>query len=814
MARRACRLVVAVACLLGQAQSTSARNYAIDDLLATEDIGRAVFDPHDHWLVFERLTPFRAMSRFDLLPQSDLLRSRLYRVNLDRPWRPVPLLADPRPGTVIYGFSPDGERLAIGRLSGASWRLGIITMTSGAVRWLTVAPDYDPFRQSLRWISNHHIVAIANRDGERPWWLRAGAFPAEVLPERWRATRSGTRAAVTVAGSGRFRDSGSPPPSNRLVLVDAVSLQVSTLATGRFLSLETSPDGYQVGLIERGENSSLPQNRPVGQIDASFRQVPVFYDVRRHVVWRPCPDCDQLGQPRWSADSGRVVLFARHAGEDWPDARILVVDTGRRSMAWRDGGVRPFAGDFPDGTVRAAFRWRGSDLMVFGRLRSAPSARNDWYVVDGSDASALTRKLAAVGMEVSAIGTCANAMTAADGLWCLDGSSPTRLFAAGTRISNGAAVGWTRTTGGIVITGDALPGRTLATGADERIDGIEVSFTGKLLLVRRTTAQGMKSLTLLSRAGQATVAQVNRWLNGVQPATAMPLSLALPDGVSVTSWLYLPPDSSPTNKLPLIVIPYPGRVYGSTAPAEQEAGAARFHTSAQLLAGRGYAVLLPSLPEHSGAGDRMGRLVANLDRSVDAAIATGRTAPRRIALWGHSFGGYAVAMAATRSCRYASAIVSAGVYDLAGIAGTFGLTTRLAPERGLSIGQNFAWAETGQGDLAVPPWVDPRRYVEASPVYRLGRITTPMLIIAADRDISPLDQAQQLFAGLARQNKDAQLVTYWGEGHVVSSPANVRDLYQRVFNWLDDTLVAPPSEPRCATGSRVADLPTRAPIAP
>jgi dipeptidyl aminopeptidase/acylaminoacyl peptidase len=68
-----------------------------------------------------------------------------------------------------------------------------------------------------------------------------------------------------------------------------------------------------------------------------------------------------------------------------------------------------------------------------------------------------------------------------------------------------------------------------------------------------------------------------------------------------------------------------------------------------------------------------------------------------------------------------------------------------------------------------------------------------MLLIAADRDFSPLGQAEQLFSALFRQGKDAELVTYWGEGHVVASPANLADLYRRVIAFLRDNLQPGPA---------------------
>jgi dipeptidyl aminopeptidase/acylaminoacyl peptidase len=43
-----------------------------------------------------------------------------------------------------------------------------------------------------------------------------------------------------------------------------------------------------------------------------------------------------------------------------------------------------------------------------------------------------------------------------------------------------------------------------------------------------------------------------------------------------------------------------------------------------------------------------------------------------------------------------------------------------------------------------------------------------------------------------RQDKDAVMLTYWGEGHTLGSPGNLRDLYRRAFAWLDAHLQSKP----------------------
>lgn len=809
------RALMAAALLLslGTSERAAARAFTVDDLLQTEGFGKALFDPGNRWLVFERLEPFLVMSRFDMLPSHDVLRSRLYRVDLEAPWRAVPLLRDPEPGVIAYGFSTDGSYLAVGRLKDDRWQLGIVTMASGAVRWLDVTPDYDPFYTTLVWRSPNTLVAITLSGGELPWRLRSLDYAAEVLPERWQATRSGRASAVTVIGSGRFQQDGATAPGKLLVAIDAGSGKVRRLAAGRFVSVAMAPGGRHLALVEQGADAPVPQDRAVSQIDVPFRQRLALYDLRQHELTRACGDCDLLWRPQWSPDGRHLAFVARRGRQDWKDAGLVQLSIDDRSLERLDPpGVRPAVTEFPDGTARVAFHWRGTDLLLLARATGTENPRVDWYVVRRDRAYPLTSTLAEVGSSLSTTPACQAAMSTADGIWCLDAPGPRRLFGSDVQISNGRTIGWKARSGEVSFMGDVLSDRTVTTGSSGRIEAVDVPNNGRMLLLRRSTDQGVKSLTLVSDDRAETIATANDRLSDVEPARARKLSYRLADGREAIAWLYLPPGDRDGRPLPLVAIPYPGASYGDAEPGGQGPGAARFYTSAQILAGRGYAVLLPSLPTRPFVTNEPPAFVEDTGRAVDAAVATGLIDRERIALWGHSFGGYAVAMILADSCRYAAGIASAGVYDLAAVTGTLGQSTRLAPEMGFGPASYFAWAETGQGGLGVTPWTDPARYIAASPVYQAGRIRTPLLIVAADNDPSPLAGAEQLFMALARQEKDAELVTYWGEGHVVGSPANLRDFYERIFSWLERTASNP--RMRCdPAGSHPVDRPRPAPIA-
>ena len=89
---------------------------------------------------------------------------------------------------------------------------------------------------------------------------------------------------------------------------------------------------------------------------------------------------------------------------------------------------------------------------------------------------------------------------------------------------------------------------------------------------------------------------------------------------------------------------------------------------------------------------------------------------------------------------------------------------------------------------ALTPRKDSERYLRNSPLSYADRIETPLLIMQGDMDSVAMQQGEQMFTALYRQNKRASFVRYWGEGHVLEGPANIRDMWQRIYKWFDQFL--------------------------
>ena len=288
---------------------------------------------------------------------------------------------------------------------------------------------------------------------------------------------------------------------------------------------------------------------------------------------------------------------------------------------------------------------------------------------------------------------------------------------------------------------------------------------------------------------QRAIVETNAWLGDVAEGEIRRVDYRGVAGDELRGWLILPVDHAPGTRHPLIVAVYPGFVFHGHAPPTMLSIAGHHANNPQLLAARGYAVLLPSMPL-SPAGepsDPYLDLANGVLPAVDAAIEMGIADPDRVGLMGHSYGGYGTYALITQTQRFRAAVALAGIADLVSLYGQFDARFRYDGDAHEHMVQ-MTLAETGQLRMGGPPWQDAERYVRNSPLFAAGDVQTPLLIIQGDMDYVPLQQGEQFFSALYRQGKRARFVRYWGEGHVLQSPANIQDMWQRIFGWFDEFL--------------------------
>ncbi|MBU4433899.1 MAG: prolyl oligopeptidase family serine peptidase, partial [Alphaproteobacteria bacterium] len=309
----------------------------------------------------------------------------------------------------------------------------------------------------------------------------------------------------------------------------------------------------------------------------------------------------------------------------------------------------------------------------------------------------------------------------------------------------------------------------------------------------RRDAQGVETVRLHTPASVRDLLTLNAGLAQATLARPIPIAHTGPDGRALTSWLYLPPTLAAGRKAPLVILPYPGEILPDAAQGLGPPGH-ELYPNPQILAAAGYAVLKPSLPIDL-TREPMDGTAERILRVVDAVAASGAPVdPERLALWGHSYGGYAVLAAATQSERFKAVIAAAASPDLFVAYGGGNLLAGLTPDAGTSTANAMGWLETGQARMGAPPWRDPERYVRNSPILRADRITAPVMLITGDFDGEPAGP-KAMFNVLYRQGKDAILLNYLGEAHQMMSTGNLRDLYARALAFLADQLGGPGTSP-------------------
>ncbi len=249
--------------------------------------------------------------------------------------------------------------------------------------------------------------------------------------------------------------------------------------------------------------------------------------------------------------------------------------------------------------------------------------------------------------------------------------------------------------------------------------------------------------------------------------------------------LLLPPNLIDGQAYPTVCLVYAGSVLVDAERAFSN-GFNPVGSLPRMLADMGYVVLRPSIPltptgqKSSPAEEIPAPVLAALDRAIEMGIAD----PERIGVLGQSYGGYTTQVLITRTTRFKAAVSMAGLSNLISHYGDF--DARRRHRAGKSTAPN--WAEQGQVRMGVPIWDDPWNYVENSPVFRLEKVETPLLLIHGDLDFVGIQQAEQVFTGLDRLGKTVELARYFGEGHVFSKPANIRDSWQRIVAWFDQHL--------------------------
>jgi len=216
-----------------------------------------------------------------------------------------------------------------------------------------------------------------------------------------------------------------------------------------------------------------------------------------------------------------------------------------------------------------------------------------------------------------------------------------------------------------------------------------------------------------------------------------------------------------------------------------------FNPAVQFLASRGYAVIEPEFRGSTGYGSKLFRAgwkqwgLAMQDDMTDAtkwAIAQGIADPKRIAIAGASYGGYATMMGLVKEPElYRAGINWVGVTDI-----------ELMYSIGWSdfMGADNPWMKYGMPVMIGDVSKDAAQLKATSPLQQAARIKQPVLMAYGEEDYRvPLPHGTKMRdALLASGNKNVEWVQYPGEGHGWMLTKNNIDFWGRVERFLDKNL--------------------------
>jgi dipeptidyl aminopeptidase/acylaminoacyl peptidase len=266
-------------------------------------------------------------------------------------------------------------------------------------------------------------------------------------------------------------------------------------------------------------------------------------------------------------------------------------------------------------------------------------------------------------------------------------------------------------------------------------------------------------------------------LKGLVLAPMKGATITARDGLKLAGYLTLP-QGVEAKDLPLVLYPHGGPWARDTWGYDRDV---------QLLANRGYAVLQVNFRASTGygksflhAGDRQwGRKMH--DDLVDAvrwAVATGIADPRRVAIYGGSYGGYSALAGATFSPDVFRCSVDAfGISDI---------TTFLK-----SIPPYWtAFRSVLRQRVGDPE--DPKDFEllkAASPLYSADKINIPLLIAQGANDVRVLPaESEQILSAIEVNRGRATYVSYSDEGHGFLRPENTLDFTARAEAFLASCL--------------------------
>jgi dipeptidyl aminopeptidase/acylaminoacyl peptidase len=337
-----------------------------------------------------------------------------------------------------------------------------------------------------------------------------------------------------------------------------------------------------------------------------------------------------------------------------------------------------------------------------------------------------------------------------------------------------------------IVTRDGIPGlHYIDENSPEALmnKALSVKFPGRLVAFSNFTRDGKQAILSVSsdrnpgdyflfdfetRSAKYLLSR-RHWIEAPQMRPMQPITVEARDGMTLHGFLTEPAGDKPH---PLIVLPH-----GGPHGIDDEWG---YDNEVQLFAHHGYAVLQLNYRGSGGYGQAFQQAgyrqwgQAMQDDLTDAtqwAIKQGYADPKRICIYGASYGGYAAVEATVREpSLYRCAIGYAGIYDL---------RIQLDKSDTQRSNSGTSYLNTVLGD-------DRDDLLRRSPLSGVDRIQAALLLIhgGADERV-PFANFREFTRALDKQHKPYESLTEPDEGHGFFLEKHRLEAYQKMLDFLD-----------------------------
>ncbi|MGH9936302.1 MAG: alpha/beta hydrolase family protein, partial [Blastocatellia bacterium] len=345
----------------------------------------------------------------------------------------------------------------------------------------------------------------------------------------------------------------------------------------------------------------------------------------------------------------------------------------------------------------------------------------------------------------------------------------------------GAYGEWTKKAG-IGRIENGKPGVKTLTWDDAGFSGLMKAKKADVYLYTRETYQDAPDYHVadasLANAKKITAANPRQkdflWSSGVKL-----IEYTSAKGDKLQGALHLPANYQPGKSYPTVVYIYEKLSQGANfynAPA-----ASGFNKS--VYTSSGYAVLMPDIVYK--VNDPGMSAVWCVLPALEAAIKTGVVDKDRVAIHGHSWGGYQTSFLVTQTDVFKAAIAGAPLTEM--ISMYYSIYWN-------SGSGNMSIFESSQGRFTGSPLDGVEAYVRNSPISHAKNVKTPLMILHNDKD-GAVDFTQGVFyySTLRRLQKPVVMLQYKGENHGLRVPANQKDYTVRMREFFDHHLLGKPA---------------------